>query len=151
MNTTHIFLPMAVILMAVSSAFNSHKSPFGEEPWRPDQLMDAGDLARLISDSIASQPMLLSIGPAAVIKNSIDIGAVHEQANFEKLAFELDKLSRDSVVVIYCGCCPFNHCPNIRPAFRLMNEMKFTRHKLLNLPRNIKMDWLDKGYPVNEN
>jgi hypothetical protein len=27
--------------------------------------------------------------------------------------------------------------------------MKFERQKLLNLPKNIKVDWIDKGYPVN--
>lgn len=151
MNTKYIFLTITVILLTVSPAFNSLKSPLGEEPWRPDQLMDPADLAQVLNDSSAYHTILLSIGPAAVIKNSIDIGAAHDKANLQKLKFELDKLSRESDVVIYCGCCPFNHCPNIRPAFGLMNEMKFTHHKLLNLPRNIKMDWIDKGYPVNEN
>ena len=73
----------------------------------------------------------------------------YDKVNWEKLRLELAKLSPDAQVVIYCGCCPFNHCPNIRPAFNLMNEMKFERHKLLNLPKNIKVDWIDKGYPVN--
>jgi len=50
--------------------------------------------------------------------------------------------------VIYCGCCPFEHCPNVRPAFQLLNEMKFTNQKLLNLSTNLKTDWIDKGYPV---
>jgi len=111
--------------------------------------MDPADLARLLSEPHAHQPILLSIGPAAVIKNSIDIGATHEKVNLERLRVELDKLSRETDVVIYCGCCPFKSCPNIRPAFSLMNEMKFERHKLLNLPKNIKVDWIDKGYPVN--
>jgi len=111
--------------------------------------MDPAELARIIIDPQAPQPVLLSIGPAAVIKNSIDIGATNDKANLERLRVELDKLSRQSDVVIYCGCCPFNHCPNIRPAFKLMNEMKFERHKLLNLPKNIKVDWIDKGYPMN--
>ena len=28
-------------------------------------------------------------------------------------------------------------------------DKKFNNHKLLNLPHNIKMDWIDKGYPTN--
>jgi len=62
---------------------------------------------------------------------------------------ELDKLPRDANVVVYCGCCPFAVCPNIRPAFALLNEMKFKNQKLLNLPKNIKVDWIDHDYPVS--
>ena len=123
----------------------------GEEPWRTDQLMEPADLAQLINDPRMPQPILFSIGPSAVIKNSIDIGAVNDKVNWEKLRLELAKLSPDAQVVIYCGCCPFNHCPNIRPAFTLMNEMKLTNHKLLNLTKNIKVNWIDNGYPVNDN
>jgi hypothetical protein len=54
---------------------------------------------------------------------------------------------KDADVVIYCGCCPFRDCPNIRPAFRVLQEMKFTRAKLLNIPTTLKADWINKGYP----
>ena len=149
MKTKPILLLFTVSLFVVSIILSSFRPRSGDEPWRPDQLMDPAELARIIIDPQAPQPVLLSIGPAAVIKNSIDIGATNDKANLERLRVELDKLSRQSDVVIYCGCCPFNHCPNIRPAFKLMNEMKFEHHKLLNLPKNIKVDWIDKGYPVN--
>ena len=43
---------------------------------------------------------------------------------------------------------PYKNCPNVRPAFTLLNEMKFTNHKLLDLPANLKVDWIDKGYPM---
>ena len=149
MKTKLSLLRFTVSLFVISFILSSFGPRSGGEPWRPDQLMEPADLARLISDPQAHHPVLLSIWPAAVIKNSIDIGATHEKANLKRLRIELDKLSRESEVVIYCGCCPFNHCPNIRPAFNLMNEMKFERHKLLNLPKNIKVDWIDKGYPVD--
>jgi hypothetical protein len=78
----------------------------------------------------------------------LDIGPAHEKTNLDRLKQELENLPRNADIVIYCGCCPFEHCPNIRPAFRLLNEMKFTNQKLLNIPHNIKTDWMDKGYPV---
>ncbi|HCS20823.1 MAG TPA: hypothetical protein DIW47_09730 [Bacteroidetes bacterium] len=59
-------------------------------------------------------------------------------------------MSRDAEIIIYCGCCPFSDCPNIRPAFEVLNELKFTNPKLLNLPKNLKADWIDKGYPMND-
>ena len=150
MKTKHILLLSAIILFAVAMAFSSFKLSSNEEPWTTDQLMEPADLAQLINDPKARQPIIFSIGPAAVIKNSIDIGAVNDKVNWEKLRLELAKLSPDAQVVIYCGCCPFDHCPNIRPAFDLMNEMKFKNHKLLNLTKNIKVNWIDKDYPVND-
>lgn len=151
MKTKHIFLLSTIILFGVAVLLSSFKPFPGEDPWRIDQLMEPADLAEFINDPKAKQLVVISIGPAAVIKNSLDVGAANEKVNLERLRFELDKLSLDSDVVIYCGCCPFDHCPNIRPAFTLMNEMKFTNHKLLNLKKNIKVNWIDKGYPVNDN
>lgn len=151
MKDSHILLLIAIMLFAAAMSFSSFTQYSGVEPWRIDQLMDPADLAQRINNPTAQHPIIFSIGPAAVIKNSIDVGAVNEKVNLEKLRLELDKLPPDAEVVIYCGCCPFDHCPNIRPAFTLMNEMKFTNHRLLNLPKNIKINWIDKGYPMNDN
>jgi len=50
--------------------------------------------------------------------------------------------------VIYCGCCPWNHCPNMWPAYNLLHQMGFTHLKALYLPDNFGTDWVNKGYPV---
>ncbi|HEV2448065.1 MAG TPA: rhodanese-like domain-containing protein [Candidatus Sulfopaludibacter sp.] len=57
------------------------------------------------------------------------------------------KLPRDREIVVYCGCCPWDHCPNIKPAMEMLQQMGFTKAKALYLPDNFKTDWLDKGYP----
>ena len=57
-------------------------------------------------------------------------------------------IPKDTKVVVYCGCCPFEHCPNVRPAIDVLKEMKFTNYYLLNLSHNLKTDWIDKGYPT---
>jgi hypothetical protein len=53
-------------------------------------------------------------------------------------------------VVIYCGCCPFAKCPNVRPAFSTLLGMGFKNPRLLNLSHNLKADWIDKGYPLED-
>ena len=117
------------------------------EPWTAKQLMAPADLAAIMNDPNAKQPVILCVGPGALIKGSLDMGPANEKGNLEKLKQQLDKIPRDANVVIYCGCCPFEHCPNIRPAFNLLNEMKFSNAHLLNLEHNIKTDWVGKGYP----
>jgi|SRR6267142_3352394 len=121
-----------------------------QEPWTENQLLEPLNLAAVINTPNAKQPTLISIGPGALIRGSIDIGPAKEKANLEALRLYLTKLPKNRDIVIYCGCCPFQHCPNIRPAFQLLNEMKFTNHKLLALRTNIKADWMNKGYPVTE-
>jgi thiosulfate/3-mercaptopyruvate sulfurtransferase len=51
-------------------------------------------------------------------------------------------------MVIYCGCCPWEKCPNVQPAMTTLQEMGFTRVRVLHLPDNFKTNWIDKGYPV---
>lgn len=57
-------------------------------------------------------------------------------------------LPKNTVIVVYCGCCPFTKCPNIRPAFLEMKKMGFTHVELLNLPVNLQTNWVAKGYPL---
>lgn len=135
-------------LAAMAIPFNKIRSSNNEDPWKPAQLLAPADLAKVISDPKAKQPTIICIGPGAVIKGSIDIGPAKDSSNLNKLRQQLSKLPKDAMIVIYCGCCPFEHCPNIRPAFTMLNEMKFTNPRLLDLEHNIKTDWINKGYPV---
>jgi hypothetical protein len=120
------------------------------DPWTQDQLLEPAELARTINDPHSPQFVVFSVGPGAVIKGSTDIGPAREKENLAKLRARLKGLPKDANVVIYCGCCPFAKCPNVRPAFNLLKEMKFKNGKLLNLAQNVKTDWIDRGYPVTE-
>jgi thiosulfate/3-mercaptopyruvate sulfurtransferase len=145
--TSHTFL-IALTLIVSSLVFSSFKQQQKDEPWTQQQLLEPADLAKTLNDPKAAKPYIYSIGIGANIKGSVDIGPVNEKENLNKFKEQLGKLPKDANIVIYCGCCPFEHCPNIRPAFKLLNEMKFTNQKLLNLQHNIKMDWIDKGFPI---
>lgn len=125
-----------------------HKEKQGPpETWTKEQLTEPADLAKTIGNP-ATQPVIFSIGFGAGIKGSIVMGPASDGANLQKWKEELAKLPKNANIVIYCGCCPFEHCPNVRPAFKLLTDLKFTNAKLLNLVHNLKADWIDKGYPV---
>ena len=126
--------------------YQGNEAPHGE-PWTEKQLMAPADLAALINNPRAKKPIIFSVGPGALIRGSKDMGPVHETENLDKFRKALTLLPPDTELVVYCGCCPFEHCPNIRPAFSLLNEMKFTHAHLLNIVTNIKTDWIAKGYP----
>ncbi len=117
--------------------------------WTNKQLIEPSELTAAIKNQ-KTAPMIFSVGPAATIPHSIDIGMVKDKANLDKFKNELNKLPKQTKIVVYCGCCPYEHCPNVRPAIDVLKEMKFTNYFLLNLPNNIKKDWIDKGYPTTK-
>ena len=56
----------------------------------------------------------------------------------------------DRDIILYCGCCPFDKCPNIRPAIAALHEMGFTHVRAMMIETNLKTDWIDKGYPTDK-
>jgi len=117
--------------------------------WTTDQLIEPAALAKTI-ESNENLPLIYCVGPGVVIPHSIDIGMTNDEKNLAKFKDSLSTLPRNTNIVIYCGCCPFDHCPNVRPAIALLQQMKFTNYHLLDLTHNIKTDWIAKGYPVIE-
>ena len=143
-NPKHFLILLAVAFVIIT-AFKQTQT----EPWTEDQLMSPEKLAALINDSTAAKPLIISIGPVDLIKGAIKVGPVKEKENLVNLKNLLSKEDKKKAIVIYCGCCPFKDCPNIRPAFSLLTKMKFINHKLLDLPSNLKVDWINHGYPMN--
>jgi|SRR6185312_15726321 len=132
-------------LALIALSFQQCKAQESEN-WTKDQLMEPSALAETIQ-SCKDIPLIYCVGPGVVIPHSIDIGMTRDKESLQKFKAAIDKLPRTSRIVIYCGCCPFAKCPNVRPAIAALKEMKFTNYYLLNLPDNIKKDWISKGYP----
>ena len=135
---------VAVLILFVISFSSKAQQPI---TWTEKQLIEPADLAKTISSG-KDVPLTISVGPGAVIPQSIATGMARETQNLETLRKKLEPISRKKKIVIYCGCCPFGKCPNVRPALALLKEMKFKHYYLLDLPENVKHDWIDKGYPV---
>lgn len=137
-----------VITLIFVSLFFCMQNANAQNPqnWTSKQLLAPAELAPVLKTKNA--PVIFSIGPAATIPASIEIGMVKDKANLDKFKKQLNALPKNTKIVVYCGCCPYEHCPNVRPAIDVLNEMKFTNYKLLDLPHNIKTDWISKGYPT---
>ena len=146
MSKTIVALTSLFAIAIIAFVFQSFSKQQVGEPWTEKQLIPPSELTKAIGEK---NTYIYSVGPAGLIKNAIDIGEGKDKSNLAKLKNHLSKLPTDANIVIYCGCCPFKDCPNIRPPFQLLNDLKFTNHKLLNLPKNLKVDWIDKGYPMN--
>lgn len=136
-----------IFLYITLTAITQRTLAQNRENWTSKQLIEPAQLAQTMQSG-KDIPVIISVGPGATIPNSIATGMTKEKDNVDTLKSKLSSLPKDTKIVIYCGCCPFEHCPNVRPAIATLKEMKFTNYKLLDLPHNIKADWIDKGYPV---
>ncbi len=148
--------PFACILlltMVFTKTYGQEKSV----PWSDEQLMAPAKLAIILADSSEqSWPLIIAVNPDGMhglpfkggVKGSKWFGPAQDKTNLDSLKTYLEPLDRDAAIVFYCGCCPFDMCPNIRPAFHLFQEMGFTDFKLLNVPQNLEIDWMEKGYPM---
>src|SRR5437868_4276981 len=100
-----------------------------------------------------ARPVVICVGPAGLyrrkhIPGSIGTGATNRPEGLDVLKAATAKLPRDREMVVYCGCCPWDSCPNMKPALALLKQMGFTRVKALVIPTNFASDWIDQGYPV---
>lgn len=137
-------LLITIVIALMSKDIYAQKK---HNPWSEKQLMEPAELARMIEADV-DKPIVFCVGPANYIKGAVYIGSLTEKENVETFKQQLSKLPKDTSIVVYCGCCPFEHCPNIRPAMNILEKMKFSNQKLLNLTHNAKVDWIDKGYPT---
>lgn len=126
------------------------------EPWSAAEVVRPADLVREISQTkSAASPTVVYVGFRTLFEGGHVPGTVfHGTAAAEKGLAELKEwladVPRSKNLVIYCGCCPFEHCPNMRPAYKALHEMGFTHVRVLILPTSFAADWVGKGYPIEK-
>lgn len=117
------------------------------------QLMQPDELNRLLRSASAEKPLILQVGShmmfaQAHIPGSQYAGAGSQAEGIQQLRGRVASIPHSRFIVLYCGCCPWNRCPNVGPAFSLLQQLGFTRVKVLYLANNFGADWAGKGYPV---
>ena len=103
---------------------------------------------------LSAKPAIFYVGPNVLyrskhIPSAVFAGPGGKADGLALLKAAVEKLPRDREIVIYCGCCPWDHCPNIKPAMAMLAEMGFTNAKALYSAGQLQEpNWIDKGYPV---
>lgn len=146
----HLLAAMLVLSCAIAHAQTT--SPSDLQPGS-SQLISPEDLVPLLQSSSGQKPLVLNVGPSilymqAHIPGAEYIGATSDKQGTERLRTRVKPLPRNQSIVLYCGCCPWSHCPNVRPAYNELHAMGFTNVKVLYIAGNFGSDWVDKGYPT---
>ena len=116
--------------------------------WQSKDLVQPKDVAADIKS-----PLLLYVGfpvlfRAAHIPGSVYAGPGSKTEGIEMLKKAVEGQPKNRAIIVYCGCCPWEKCPNMRPAFTALRELGYTNLKAMAIPENLKTDWTDKGYPI---
>ena len=117
------------------------------------RLMQPEDLVKILQNGASEKPLMIQVGShvlyaQAHILGSEYIGPASSEAGLQQLRERLKALARAKFIVLYCGCCPWGHCPNVKPAYDAVVAMGFTNLKVLYIADNFGANWVDKGYPV---
>ncbi|HXR39516.1 MAG TPA: hypothetical protein VN776_10510 [Terracidiphilus sp.] len=115
-------------------------------------LMQPEELNRLLQAQGAQKPLVLQVGShllfsEAHIAGSEYVGPGSQEAGRKLLEDRVASLPHSTFIVLYCGCCPWERCPNIGPSFRLLHDLGFTNVKALYIADNLGTNWVDKGFP----
>ncbi len=144
-----IALTIALLLL-IFTAFSA--SAFQASAIASSHLINPEELAKILQSPKSEKPLPIHVGFHVLylqghIPGSEYFGPASDQSAIEKLRARVESLPRNTFIVIYCGCCPWTHCPNLKPADDALRAMGFTNVKALYLAENIVTNWRDKGYP----
>ncbi|HLJ45687.1 MAG TPA: rhodanese-like domain-containing protein [Bryobacteraceae bacterium] len=122
----------------------------GSGRWTKSEIVEPAALAKEVQS--AKPPAVICVAfpvlyRAKHIVHAVLAGPGLKPEGLADLKKAVANLPKDADIVIYCGCCPMEKCPNIRPAYRTLKELGFTHVRVLDIPTNMHTDWYMKNYP----
>ncbi|HUL34556.1 MAG TPA: rhodanese-like domain-containing protein [Candidatus Eisenbacteria bacterium] len=144
LSLTSLFAIAAAILAGFSISVLADS-----DPWTQGQTVEPGVLAKELKNS-TSAPMVIFVGfhrlyTAGHIKGAVYHGTTSSPEGLKEFTDWVKTQPRAANIVIYCGCCPMEHCPNVRPAFKELQSLGFHHIRVLILPNDFATDWAGQG------
>jgi len=135
-----------IVLISAASAFQASLIP-------TSRLVNSDELVKILQSSKGEKPLMIQVGShvlysQAHIPGSEYIGPASSESGLQQLRQRVQSLPRGKFIIIYCGCCPWSHCPNVKPADDALRALGFTNVKVLYIANNFGADWVEKGYPA---
>ena len=118
-------------------------------------VLEPDGLNKVLQSSTGEKPLVLQVGFDVLyrqvhIPGSEYAGPASKEDGMQVLRKRPESVPHDKFIVLYCGCCPWDHCPNVKPAYDAMKKMGFTNVKVMHVANNLATDWIDKGFPISK-
>jgi rhodanese-related sulfurtransferase len=152
---------MATMVSAAFFAFALIQSPAHAQSALPlaattvpsTKLIQPEELKTMLRSAGRVQPLILQVGSRVMfdeahIPASEYAGPGSREDGLKLLRDRAKLLAKNRLIVLYCGCCPWNRCPNVGGAYKALRDLGFTNVKVLYIADNFGNDWVSKGYPV---
>jgi hypothetical protein len=149
-----------ISLLFLSSSVSAQKKAETKEqvqinksdPWTSGEIITPEALNSELKTKTKT-PIIVQIGFKILydqnhIPGAVFAGPAFKPEGIESLKEVLKNVNHKKNIVIYCGCCKWKDCPNIRPAFKTVKDMGFKNAKVLYLQDTFMIDWVNKGYPA---
>jgi len=154
--TAIMFIGVLTGALAANAQFAGRASnPLSATTVPQSRQIQPAELAQMMKAPGSQRPVVFQVGSfvmfqQAHIPGSVYAGPGSQDAGLGLLEKKVASTPRGKLIVIYCGCCPWNKCPNIGPAYEKLRNLGFTNVKALYIAMNFGDDWLAKGYPTEK-
>lgn len=120
------------------------------EPWTASDLIQPEQASTELRNAVVIHVGFPVLYRSVHISGSVFAGPASKDEGIDALQKAVASQPKTREIILYCGCCPFDKCPNIRPAFAALHAMGFTHVRVVHIATNLKTDWTDKGFPVDK-
>jgi thiosulfate/3-mercaptopyruvate sulfurtransferase len=149
-----LFWLLSTLLLATLCLSQQSSRPTSDQPatpFRQSELIEPSALVKALESK--SPPYVISVAFPILyhgkhIPHSIFAGPGSKPEGIEALKAAASALPKDENIVIYCGCCPMEKCPNVRPAYAALKQLGFTHVRVLDVMTSMHADWFSRGYPA---
>jgi hypothetical protein len=143
------------VIFLISALTRNLAVAMPDDPWNAAQTVQPAQLVIELQQEKDPHVLVIYVGVKTLYNGGhIPGAAYYGPGSAEQGISDLKKyaatLPKNSDVVLYCGCCPLEKCPNLRPAFTALKDQGFARLRVLILPTSFNTDWAEKGYPVQK-
>lgn len=112
-------------------------------------------LAKMLESAKGEKPVVLHVGfknfyDQAKIPGSDYAGPGSKPEGLDLLRKRVSSLQHKQLIVLYCGCCPWDKCPNAKPAYEALHAMGFTNVKVVHIADNFGANWVTPGLPTSK-
>ena len=133
-----------IVLLLTVPLFGQSANTIG-----PANTIEPAQLVKMLPN----HPLILNVGPRTIyaqshIPKAKYIGMTAEPQGIQALREAVKSLPKTKRIILYCGCCPWDRCPNMAPAFNELEKLGFKNVKALHIAQNFGANWVNQGYPT---
>lgn len=147
------FLLLAVFALGPALPARTETAAPAPTSWDDAKRLVPEELAKALRTPGAEKPALFHVGfkvlfLQAHIPGSRFAGPGASPAGLDAVRTAAAAFPKTKPIVLYCGCCPWERCPNMEQPWRALVAAGYTNVSVLYIPKNFGQDWVSKGYPT---